>query len=147
MAFTITISGGATQLSYEGRFSDLAGEMNSDASAASVEEIVERLRRHKAKDYDFRPHFAAQKCPGLWLYGAMDRSNPSQLCVEMLEQIKQRTGNDFTIKLYPGANHGLWECRYGGAAEYATLSNVVPELHRTIADWLQQKGFGPERTN
>ena len=54
-----------------------------------------------------------------------------------------RAATPATIKLYPQANHSLWNCRCGGAAEYATLSNVVPELHGNIADWLKQRRLVP----
>ncbi len=140
-AFTVTLSGGATELSIEGRFSNWAREDGSGGD--SIDEILARLRRFEPSDYDFRPHFIAQKAPGLWLYGGLDRSNPSVLCIEMLEKIREENGNDFTVAWFPEANHGLWQARVGGAAEYATLTGMVPGLHRTISDWLDEKGFGP----
>ena len=145
IAFTVTLSGGATELSIEGRFSNWAGE--NDSGGASIDELVERLRAYEPSDYDFRPHFRAQKAPGLWLYGGLDRSNPSTLCVEMIEQIAEENGNDFTIVWFPDGNHGLWEAQVGGAAEYGTLTGMVPGLHSSVSDWLDEKGFGPRETS
>jgi pimeloyl-ACP methyl ester carboxylesterase len=145
IAFTITLSGGATPLSLEGRFSNWASE--SGSGGTSIDEVLKRLRKQKPRDYDFRPHFEAQKAPGLWLYGGLDRSNPSVLCIEMLEDIRRRNGNDFTIAWFPKGNHGLWQARVGGAAEYSTLAGLVPDLHRTVSDWLEEKGFGVRQTS
>jgi len=144
VAFTIALSGGATALSYESIFSVLAAEMDSSKSAPSVEQILEQMQDHRPRDPDFREHFAAQACPGLWLYGLKDRSNPSQLCIDLLEEIRRTTGKDFTIKAFPDGNHGLRVCRFGGAAEARTLGRLVPGLHQTVSDWLGAKGFGPK---
>lgn len=141
VAFTITLSGGATELSIEGLFSTWADE--GGWGGTPVEELVARLREYEPRDYDFRPHFRAQKVPGLWLYGGKDRSNPSILCIEMIEQIRQETGNDFTTRLFPDGNHGLRVANTGGAAESLVLKGLVPGLHQVISDWLEQKGIGP----
>jgi predicted methyltransferase len=141
VAFTVTLSGGATELSLEGKFSNWAQEDGSGGK--TIDEVLVRLRRHKPSDYDFRPHFRAQKVPGLWLYGGLDRSNPSALCIELIEEIRDENGNDFTVAFFPQGNHGLWQARVGGAAENGALGSMVPGLHRTIGDWLDEKGFGP----
>ena len=81
--------------------------------------------------------------PGLWLYGGKDRSNPSQLCIELLEQVRHESTKDFTWKLFPDGSHGLMQARYGGAAEYPTLSRRVPGLYQGVENWLREKGFVP----
>jgi len=139
VAFTVTLSGGATELSVEGRFSKWAGE--DDAGGDAIEDLIARLRGFTPDDYDFRPHFAAQKAPGLWLYGAKDRSNPSTLCIEMIQKIAKETGNDFTVRLFPDGNHSLMRAVHGGAAENAALEGLVAGLYDAIDDWLEAKGF------
>jgi dienelactone hydrolase len=143
VAFTVTLSGGATELSIEGRYSGLADERGS--GGRPVEELIEELRKYKPTDYDFRPHFIAQKAPGLWLYGGNDRSNPSVLCIELLEAIKRQHGNDFTIHYFPDANHGLLKAIHGGEAESSALPGFVPEMYTTVGDWLDSKGFTRKR--
>ena len=141
VAFTITLSGGATQLNLEGRFSRWADEGGSGGD--SIAELIERLRRVEPGGHDFRDDFRAQTAPGLWLYGGLDRSNPSRLCIEMIEEIARENGNDFSVRLFPEGNHALWAARTGGAAEYGTLERLVPGLVSTIDDWLQAQDLLP----
>ncbi|MCZ6596670.1 MAG: prolyl oligopeptidase family serine peptidase [Planctomycetota bacterium] len=144
VAFAVTISGGATPLSVENEFSRLAKEGESDAENISIEDAYVEIRRHRPRDYAFDEHFAALPCPGLWLYGDLDRSNPSRLCAELLERIRDEHGKDFTIELFPTGDHSLRDARLGGAAEARTLGRSVPGLHAKIADWLERKGFVSE---
>ncbi len=65
------------------------------------------------------------------------------LCIEMIEQIREQTGNDVTVRFFPDGSHGLLRAITGGAAETYTLRRLVPGLHQTVSDWLEAKGFGP----
>ena len=100
VAFAIVLSGGATNVSIEGRFSSLAAEGESSADAAQVDELIEQLRSYEPRDPDFVAEFAGMECPGLWLYGAKDRSNPSRLCAELIEEIAAAEGKDFTVRMF-----------------------------------------------
>ena len=142
--FTITVSGGATALGYEGRFSDVAGEGESRRDRPSVEDLLVDLRDYKVRDPDFREAFAAQSCPGLWLYGAQDRSNPSQLCIEEIEGVASEHDKDFTIQLFPQGNHSLLVARYGGSSETRLLATRVPGMFAAVEDWLELKGLLPK---
>ena len=141
VAFSVILSGGATQLSYESVFSKWADENGSGVDGTPVEDVLARTRKHKPNDPSFAPFIESMHGPGLWLYGARDRSNPSKLCIELLERIREDAGKDFTMHLFPNGNHGLMEARYGGAAEYPTLSRHVPGHYRVVADWLREKKF------
>ncbi len=143
VAFCITLSGGATRIGYESRFSKLAAENESSAKNRTIDEAYAAMEDFRPRDYDFRKHFAAVSCPALWLYGDRDRSNPSRLCVELIEAIAREGGNDFTVKLFPTANHGLKVARLGGARESAMLGRYEPELFVTAVRWLKEKSFGP----
>ena len=139
VAFTITLSGGATPVDVEGRFSDWAGEM--DATSDSIDALIERLRKYKPTGHDFTEDFAAQTAPGLWLYGGLDRSNPSLLCVEMIEGLRKTAGKDFTTRFFPSGNHGLMDARIGGMAEYGALQRQVPGLYEAIVEWMSAHGL------
>ena len=76
------------------------------------------------------------RCPALWVYGYKDRSNPSQICEELVSQIALKHKRDFTVMTFPNGNHGMLECRFGGAAESPTLKRLVPDLHDKIEQWL-----------
>jgi pimeloyl-ACP methyl ester carboxylesterase len=142
LAFTITLSGGATNLSIENVYSDWAKESDSGPELPEIGSVLERVRRYRPRDPDFREHFAAMDVPGLWLYGGKDRSNPSQLCKELIEDVAREHGRDFTVVLFPDGNHGLMQCRWGGAAERGGLRGMVPGLYSTIHDWLEKQGLG-----
>ncbi len=140
-AFTITLSGGATQISREGLFSRLAGETRSDAGLPSVEKILPEVRALNSRDYDWSRDFRNQTSPGLWLYGLKDRSNPSLLCIEMIEGIAAEYGKDFTVAQFPNGSHGLFESRVSGPSERNVVSQYVPGLFSTIEGWLSDQGF------
>ena len=142
-AFTISMSGGATRLSQEDYFSELTDETRSDASLRSIEDAVAKVRARKPQGHDWSTDFASQRCPGLWLYGMKDRSNPSQLAVEVLEAVKAEHDKDFSIVTFPDGNHPLMQSRVGGRAERLVVSQFVPGKFTTIEDWLEEKGFMP----
>ena len=142
ISFTVTLGGGAAHLSREQLFSQLSGESSSDASLPDMEELLRRVRAAPATDYDWSRDFAAQKSPGLWIYGLNDRSNPSQLCVELLESVKERHRKDFTIVTFERGNHALQESELGGATERVILSRFVP-FFAEIERWLEAKQLLP----
>lgn len=146
-AFTISMSGGATRLSQEDYFSELTEETRSDASLRTIEDAVERVRARKPQGHDWSTDFASQRCPGLWLYGMKDRSNPSQLAVEVLEAVKAEFDRDFSIVKFPDGNHPLMQSRLGGRGERLVLSQFVPGKFTTIEEWLEEKGFIPSGSN
>lgn len=143
VAFAITLSGGATHLSIENVFSEMAQEMDADASSLPFDEFYRRTRNHRPRGPDFRPYFAAMSCPGLWLYGLKDRSNPSPLCIELIEEVASEHAKDFTVVSYPSVNHSLLVCNFGGAREAGALGTRAPGMFGTVAEWLAKQGFGP----
>ncbi len=142
-AFTISLGGGATPLSQEDHFSELTQELESDASLLSIEDAIAKVRARPTRDHDWSGDFASQRCPGLWLYGLNDRSNPSQLAVELLEKVKASTGNDMTILEYPQGNHPLMQSRIGGNAERLVVSRFVPGMFTAIEAWLEERQLLP----
>jgi len=77
--------------------------------------------------------------PGLWLYGGKDRSNPSQICIELLEGIRDKYDKDFTIHFFPDGNHSLMQAVYGGAGEGGALVRRVPGLFDIVGSWLAEQ--------
>jgi dienelactone hydrolase len=139
VAAAIVLSGGLTPVSVEGVFSAVAGEDGSSADAKPIEECLVRARAHRPTDRDFRGALEALACPALWLYGDLDRSNPTELCVELIESVRAAHGNDFTVRRFPKAGHSLLTARYGGGAETGTLSAYDPSMHVTLEEWLATK--------
>ncbi|MEM7049081.1 MAG: prolyl oligopeptidase family serine peptidase [Acidobacteriota bacterium] len=145
IAFTVVLSGGATALSLEDKHSRWSGE--NIATGGTVEEVIARLRKEPIKEPGFRSHFANQKSPGLWLYGFKDRSNPSQLCAELIEDVAKAHGKDFTVVTFPNGNHALLEAKRGGYDEIGALEEWVPGMHGVISEWLREKVLRLESTN
>lgn len=143
LAFAVILYGGATPLSVEGEYSRMASENASGAKLESVEKLIEELRSYKPSDIGIDKELAQMKFPCLWLYGYRDRSNPSQICEELINEIGSREHRDFTVKAFPNGNHVLLECRFGGSAESLTLSQTVPDLYPTIRQWLSERKLLP----
>lgn len=141
VAFTITISGGATPIDVEGRFSELAGENTDGGSNLTIDEVYRQLRRYRPRGFDFREEFAAQDSPGLWLYGDNDRVNPTQLAVEVIEEVRDTFAKDFTVIRWPDGNHSLQVSETGDIPEMRRLGLLVPGLHETVHRWLADRGF------
>jgi dienelactone hydrolase len=45
--------------------------------------------------------------PGIWAYGRQDRSIPAEKSAATLERLRETEGKDFTVVLFPHADHGL----------------------------------------
>ena len=143
IAFSVVLSGGATNLSYESVFSKWADEDGSGIGSAPIDDVLQRTREHKPRDKDFREFFTGMVGPALWLYGGKDRSNPSQLCVELIEEIAAAESKDFSVEFFADGNHSLMEARHGGAAENSTLRRRVPGLYAKVRGWLDAKDLLP----
>jgi pimeloyl-ACP methyl ester carboxylesterase len=143
VAFAVVLSGGATPLSIEDRYSRLAVEDASGSKLPDIEELIEDLRRYRPDDPGIDRELAAMDCPCLWLYGLKDRSNPSQICVETITRIGEVYKRNFTVRTFADGNHSLLSSRFGGAAESRTLKRLVPGLHATIRDWLATHACWP----
>ncbi len=144
VAFAMILYGGATPLSVEAQYSRIASENESGASLKSVNELIQELRSYQPSDTGIEKELSEMQFPALWLYGYRDRSNPSQICVDLITEIATHHHRDFTVEIFPNANHGMLECRFGGSAESRTLSRLVPDLHSTIENWLTQHELMPK---
>ena len=68
--------------------------------------------------------------PALWVYGGMDRSNPTFADIAALEKIKQDRNKDFTILLFPNMNHDLID---------VTTGQFDPQFFPKIFEWGRSK--------
>lgn len=139
LAFAVILYGGATPLSVESKYSSMASEDSSGAQLKSVDALIEELRSYEPSDIGIDKELSRIQFPALWVYGHRDRSNPSQICEDLIRGIAAEHDRDFTIMTFPNGNHGMLECRFGGSAESPTLSRLVPDLHAKIEHWLREK--------
>ncbi len=144
LAYAVILFGGATPLSVESKYSRMASENASGSKLQSVDELIEELRSYEPSDIGIEKELAQMQFPALWIYGNRDRSNPSQVCEDLINRVSSQHNRDFTVETFPNGNHGMLECRFGGSAEARTLTRLVPDLHATIAEWLVEKDLMPK---
>lgn len=122
VAFIICASGGGSPLGIENYYDGLA-----DDASLSIEQLTTMLENYSGPlGYDPRSTLEALSVPTLWIYGGMDRSNPTFYDIDVLEKIKQERNKDFTISLFPFSNHELIDVRTG---------QFDPELFSKMIEW------------
>ncbi len=126
VAFIICVNGGGSSVGVEIYYDDLA-----DNASLSIAQLTAMLANYTgAPGYDPATALQALKVPALWLYGGMDRSNPTFYDIAQLEKIKQERNKDITILLFPNTNHDLLD---------VTTGQFDPELFPKIFAWGQSK--------
>ncbi|MBI4502279.1 MAG: prolyl oligopeptidase family serine peptidase [Gemmatimonadetes bacterium] len=107
VAFMIIGSGPAVTLGEEELYSVLTGDNACAPSGLSEAEIKRRLDEAGPSGFDPVPYLERVATPGLWLYGGRDTSVPVSRSVATLERIRDGLQKDFTITVFPNANHEL----------------------------------------
>lgn len=130
-----TLTQGETDL-----WADLNDQGRSPPSRSDAE-MEGEVRRSGPSGVDPMPSIRAMRIPGLWLYGAKDRTVPSRLCIERLDPLTREPGRDFTYVNFPGGTHGLIKTENGLLAEAARSNRIVDGLWPTVRDWLRARGF------
>lgn len=95
----------------------------------------------RVMDFDPEPILRTLNIPMLFIFGEADDSNPTAEGVAMLNRVKAETGKDITIRVFPGADHGV---RVAAAPDAAFPFRVRPEAFwEDTAQWLKEKGMNP----
>jgi hypothetical protein len=123
VAFTALVDAPAVTTGEESLYSELTGEEEGGEGGESVEQATAEVRDEGPSGFDPRPFLRRFTIPGLWLYGGADRSTPTTLNVEVLDQLA-REGKDFTVEVFPGADHGLLD-----------VPPSDPDALPTLLDW------------
>jgi uncharacterized protein len=127
VSFAALVDGPAVSTHEEAQWSDLAGEESDNPPPLTPALRAELARKLTPGGFDPRPLLAATTVPGLWLYGAEDRSQPSEVSAGVLTKLRRR-GKDFTVVVYPHAGHGLLDVP-------PTDERAMPRL----LEWVQQQ--------
>ena len=126
VAFFICVNGGGSSVGIEGYYDSLAGD-----ESKSVAELTSLLASYAgAHGYDPAAALQALNVPALWIYGGMDRSNPTFYDIPQLEKVKQERNKDITIFLFPNMNHDMVD---------VTTGQFDPELFPKIIAWAKNK--------
>ena len=103
VAFIALASPGVLQHSLVARFEQEAADGESTA------EVEQQLDTWTPSGFDPAPYLEHLNVPALWLFGGGDRNVPPVRSVAQLRAIKQHRGKDWTIVVFPGAGHGLFD--------------------------------------
>lgn len=101
---TVMISGPTVSVGEEIYYSDLA-EHGTD-----IQEVADKkLKDFKGpQGFDNTSYVAKMKKPSLWIFGAKDISIPVKKCIARLDSIKNATDLPIKMKIYPDADHGIF---------------------------------------
>jgi uncharacterized protein len=109
IAFMALASAGVLQHSLVAKYEEFAGGSESDKPRPSEAEIAKKLASFDRSGFDPRPYLERLKVPALWLYGGADRNVPPVQSVAELRRIKRERKKDWTIAVFSGAGHGLFD--------------------------------------
>jgi len=103
-------------------------------------EIANQLRRHWRYDlrYDPRATIMKVRCPVLALGGEKDMLVPAKENLAIIEEALKAGGNTrFTVREFPGLNHGFQTASTGAASgSPKTEETISPPVLQTISDWI-----------
>jgi uncharacterized protein len=117
--FVVLAAPGIVTFGQEHRYEQLTGGYGSDKPFPSKEEIAKTLGGPSG--FDVVPYLRRMNAPTLWLLGGRDQEIPLDQSLAILNRLKAQ-GKDYTIHVYPRANHGLF--------------NVPPSDPRALPDTL-----------
>lgn len=138
VAFMVLIVGPSVSPGQENLAESLDEQRRRGMLTLTDDELTERVLKAGPSIYDPLPALQKLNIPVLWLFGGLDRSIPTQASIIILEQLKREQGKNFTIRLYPQANHSMLEAKTGYPDEIPSLSRFVPGYHLGIMEWLRE---------
>jgi uncharacterized protein len=109
VAFLAIASPGVLQHSIVAKYEEFAGGSDSTEPRPSEADIAKKVASFDRSGFDPKPYLEKLSVPALWLFGGADRNVPPVQSVAALQSIKQERGKDWTIVVYPGAGHGLFD--------------------------------------
>jgi pimeloyl-ACP methyl ester carboxylesterase len=105
----------------------------SEAEILDKVEIRSSLWFRVELNYDPTDALRKVSAPALFLFGEKDELVPVEQSVEIICTVGAH--HDFTIKIFPGADHGIYVTAANGARTYAA------GYLDTMRNWLRAKGF------
>jgi len=135
--FLVGFSGPAVTADENDLYQDLTGQ-GEQPQALSDEEIDAQVLARGPGGVDPIPWIRKLRVPALWLYGGLDKHIPSRLSVRRLEPIAAEPGRDFSIDVYPNANHALVETKTGLTSEMLRSDRFALGLFADVAAWLRK---------
>ena len=140
VTFAIVESGPTVSVGETANFSALTSQ-GGQPLTEPLAQIDSEVRRDGPSGFDPRPLLRKLHIPILWLFGALDMNQPTDLDVESLQQLQKETGADFSWRVFPDGNHGIFEVKTGLNAELEESRGMPPEFFATVHDWIHAHGL------
>lgn len=128
VAFTALADGPAVTTHEEQQWSQLAGEDAANPPPLTKAKRADITRQLHPSGFDPVPLVERMTVPGIWVYGRQDRSQPSEKGAATLERLRKTEGKDFTIVVFPHADHGLLD-----------VPPTDPRAMPTLLAWIQKR--------
>ena len=135
--FLVSYSGPAVTADENDLYQHLTGQ-GETPQQLSDDEIDAQVLATGPGGVDPIPWIRTLRVPALWLYGGRDEHIPARLSVRRLEPIASEPGRDFSIGVYPMANHALVETTTGLTSEMLRSNRFAPGLFPDVAAWLDR---------
>jgi uncharacterized protein len=139
--FLVFFAGPAVTADENDLYQTLTGE-GERPQELSDEAIDARVLQAGPAGVDPMPWIRQLRIRSLWVYGGRDMHIPTRLSVQRLEPLVGEPGRDFTIRVYPNANHALVETQTGLTAEMLRSDTFAPGMFGQVGDWLRARGLG-----
>jgi hypothetical protein len=139
--FLVFFAGPAVSADESDLYQDLTGQ-GERPQGQSDEAIDAQVLQAGPGGVDPMPWIRSLRIPALWVYGGRDMHIPTRLSVRRLEPLVSEPGRDFSILVYPNANHALVETQTGLTAEMLRSDTFAPGLFAGVGDWLRARGLG-----
>ncbi len=92
----------------------------------------------KIIDFDPVPYLEQNDIPVLWNYGAEDKSVNPEDSIAVLKRIDEEFDKDYTIKVYPNADHGIY-VEPDPNVDALPLRVYAPGYLDDVAAWLKER--------
>ena len=112
---------------------------------AQIDEQAKKLLFHTPFRYEPMPDLRASTTPQLWILGGDDLDAPS---AETAARIKSliAAGKNFTLAVYPGAEHGMTEYELNAEGERLS-TRYAPGYFQMMADFIRSGRIGDHYGN
>lgn len=140
VSWSLIESGPVVSVGESDFFASLTGQGQSPLTRP-IEEIEDEVRRAGPSGFDPFPALRALRIPIYWAYGGLDRHQPTGLDVHVLQQLRAETGADYTWRVFPNGDHGLFEVQTGLLSERRTSRGLSPDFVPSVDAWLRAHGL------
>ena len=136
--FVLVGVGGAVSSGQEGLYDVLTGYDVCEPTGTPLDEITAQLREAGPSGFDPRESLEQMTQPTFWIFGGNDLSHPTDLSIENLEAINADGSKDWTVHVFPDANHELIA---GGAI--CQKDGEPADFVTPMLAWLGERGLLP----